>query len=280
MAEGRMLKKAISTSRRLADLQTDSARMLYTWIIPHLDVEGRFYADPAMIKGAIVPRIKTFTETKINECIRDMADVGLIILYGVDGDNYLQLRKFEDHQNIKKEREAPSKIPAPSKNITINSGPTPENSGPTQEQIQNSTAQDKIREVKISKDKGAAAQFVLPEWIKPETWDAFKEMRQKKRAPMTRKAMTLIVKELEKLRALGNNPEDVLNQSIMKSWTGVFPLSKGNGNGKPWAKPEPQQAVKEYVPEDMPDIPEEQRQKNLEQIRQFTANIGRGSPGG
>lgn len=159
MAEGRMLKKAISTSRRLADLKTDSARMLYTWIIPHLDVEGRFYADPSMIKGSVVPRVKDFDEVKIQDCLTDMANVGLIILYIIDGDLYLQLRKFEDHQNIKKEREAPSKIPPPLKD---NSGPNQENSGVNQEQIKNSTAQDKIREEKLREAKLRGAREELP----------------------------------------------------------------------------------------------------------------------
>ena len=158
MSDGRMLKKAVSKSRRLADLKSDSARMLYTWIIPHLDVEGRFYADTAMVKGSVVPRVKTFTEEKIDECLRDMADVGLIILYEVDRDKYLQLRKFEDHQNIKKEREAPSKIPSPELS-------TPDKILQTPELVRNSTAQDKIREVKIREDKkssAAGAPFVFP----------------------------------------------------------------------------------------------------------------------
>jgi hypothetical protein len=148
MADGRMLKRAISTSRRLADLKTDSARMLYTWIIPHLDIEGRFYADPAMVKGSVVPRIKSFTEAKIGECLSDMAAVGLIYLYKIDGDNYLHLRKFEDHQNLRPGKEAKSIIPSPP--ISDNSGPTPavlpDNSGPT-------PAEDKIREDKIREDK-------------------------------------------------------------------------------------------------------------------------------
>ena len=150
MADGRMLKKAISTSRRLADLKTDSARMLYTWIIPHLDVEGRFYADPDMIKGAIVPRVKDFDEQKIQECLTDMADVGLILLYIVDGDIYLQLRKFEDHQNIKKDREAPSKIPSP---INTNSGVDQENSGVDQELVRRTQTEDKRREGKLREGK-------------------------------------------------------------------------------------------------------------------------------
>ena len=68
----------------------------------------------------------------------------------------------------------------------------------------------------------------LPEWIKKETWDAFMEMRKKKRAAPTEKAKQLIIQELDKLRGDGFAPDDVLNQSIMRSYTGVFPLKAGN----------------------------------------------------
>jgi hypothetical protein len=159
MAEGRMLKKAISMSRRLADLKTDSARMLYTWIIPHLDVEGRFYANPEMIKGSVVPRVKDFDEAKIQDCLTDMANVGLIILYKIDGDLYLQLRKFKDHQKLRPKREAKSIIPSPLLPDKPRTMPAqvPDNSG-------SMTAQDKIREVKIREEnKGPAdAPFILP----------------------------------------------------------------------------------------------------------------------
>ena len=37
-----------------------------------------------------------------------------------------------------------------------------------------------------------------------------------------------LIKELEKLKGEGNDPNEVLNQSIMRSYTGVFPLKNGN----------------------------------------------------
>lgn len=113
MAKGRMLTKSISTSRRLADLKTDSARLLYTWMIPHLDVEGRMIADPLVIKGLVVPRLFTMTPESINEYLADMVAVDLISLYRCDGDRYLELRKFADHQTLREDREAASKIPPP-----------------------------------------------------------------------------------------------------------------------------------------------------------------------
>ncbi|GAH58490.1 unnamed protein product, partial [marine sediment metagenome] len=59
---------------------------------------------------------------------------------------------------------------------------------------------------------------------------AFLEMRKKKRAIPTERAKELLVKELGKLRSEGHDPNEVLNQSIMRNYTGVFPL-KGGQNG-------------------------------------------------
>ena len=89
MAEGRMLKRAVSDSKKLPELKTDAARLLWTWILPYLDVEGRYYADPDVIKGKVVPRIKTFTPENVAEYLRDMDSVNLIILYEIDGEKYL-----------------------------------------------------------------------------------------------------------------------------------------------------------------------------------------------
>jgi len=159
MADGRMLKKAISTSRRLADLKTDSARLLYTWIIPHLDIEGRFYADPDLVKGAVVPRLKHFTPKMISECITDMALVELIVLYEHDGDRYFQLRKFEEHQNLRKDRERPSEIPPYSDNSRITPGVLPESDGNTPIEVK--LSKDKLRE-----DKSARAREASPPKMK------------------------------------------------------------------------------------------------------------------
>jgi len=131
MPEGRMLKKQISISKTLPELKSDSARLLYTWLIPHLDVEGRFSADPDVVKGHVVPRLK-MTKKKIWDYLQDMAEKGLIILYEADGDYYLEFTVFEKHQIIRKDREADSKIPSPKEGSII----TPNNSWSTPGELQ------------------------------------------------------------------------------------------------------------------------------------------------
>lgn len=113
MADGRMLKRAISDSKKLSELKTDSARLLWTWILPYLDIEGRYFADPDMIKGKVVPRLKTFTPENISEYLSDMNNIGLITLYESDGEKYLQFRNFKEFQNLRESKEAKSKIPSP-----------------------------------------------------------------------------------------------------------------------------------------------------------------------
>jgi len=154
VAEGRMLKRNVSNSRRLAELKTDSARLLWTWIIPYLDVEGRFYANPDIIKGQIVPRLKTFTEAKITGYLQDMARVGLIIIYEVDGDQYLQFRKFDDFQHLRKDREG-KPLPGPE-----NAGVLHDNSNTTPGEVRPKLREVKLREVNTIAWSDEARAFI------------------------------------------------------------------------------------------------------------------------
>ena len=70
-------------------------------------------------------------------------------------------------------------------------------------------------------------KFVLPDWIDKDTWEAFLEMRKVKKAISTQYALSLIVKNLERFKSSGDDPNEVLKMSIMNSWKGVFPLKGG-----------------------------------------------------
>jgi len=144
MPEGRMLKRRISDSKKLGALKTDSARLLYTWLIPWLDVEGRYTADPDLIKGRIFPKVKSFTPAKIEIYLKELREIGLILLYKSDGETYLQLKKFHTEQKINREREAETKIPPPPQGSGLNH----ENSGLNHEN--SNTNKVKEKEIKES----------------------------------------------------------------------------------------------------------------------------------
>jgi len=113
MARGRMLKKEISESKKLGSLNSDSARLLYTWLIPWLDIEGRYSADVDILKGHIFPKIKSMTPELIEELLFELADGKLIYLYKSNGETYLQFTKFKELQSLHPERESKSDIPSP-----------------------------------------------------------------------------------------------------------------------------------------------------------------------
>jgi len=151
--EGRILKKVISQSRRLALLSSDTYRLIYTWLLPHLDIEGRFSANPEVIKGMIVPRIKRITISIIEKALLEMHELELIILYNVDGDRFLEVRKFKDHQYLDLKREAPSHIPS------IDKGELIELSASSQGVIIENSPVSKVKESKV-KEIGATPKVV------------------------------------------------------------------------------------------------------------------------
>ena len=108
-----MLKKEISESNKLGYLKSDSARLLYTWLIPWLDIEGRYKADPDILKGHLFPKIKSMTKGKIERLLFELSEVGLIYLYKSNGEQYLQFTKFGELQKLYPERESKSEIPSP-----------------------------------------------------------------------------------------------------------------------------------------------------------------------
>jgi len=74
-------------------------------------------------------------------------------------------------------------------------------------------------------------------WMPVESWAGFVEMRKRIRAPLTDRAIALIVKKLENIRLTSNdNIGEVLDQSTRNSWRDVYELGghanrKGPGTG-------------------------------------------------
>lgn len=124
MARGRIIDKRISKSKKFAELKSDRSRVLYLMIYPHLDVDGKFTGDPEEIKEDCCPKLK-YSIQKIAESIIELADVGLLDLYEVDGEPFIQYEKFNHFQiGIRKDREAPSCCPD-NEEVRTNSGSTP-----------------------------------------------------------------------------------------------------------------------------------------------------------
>ena len=112
MARGRMLSKDISLDEKVDLLSDDTCRLLFTWLIPHLDVEGRMYGDARLFKAIVAPR-RPYTLKKVEKCLTEMEKFGLITRYSFNGNTYLESPNFEKHQpGLQKNKEAKSKLPS------------------------------------------------------------------------------------------------------------------------------------------------------------------------
>ena len=157
MPEGRIILKAISQSKKLASLKTDAARLLYTWLIPHLDINGCFYGDAVTINALIFTRLNKKPE-KIEEYLKDLEANGLIIRYKVNGDLFLTVPDFRQKQpRLNPDRDAKPTIPPYKpewKNTTQDQLLT--NSGVTQDQLLTNSNTSKVKlskvNIRVSKD--------------------------------------------------------------------------------------------------------------------------------
>ncbi|KKN73578.1 hypothetical protein LCGC14_0398940 [marine sediment metagenome] len=148
MPEGRMLKKTISKNKYLGILNDIDCCVVFTWIIPFLDIEGRYYGEPQIIKGEIFVRLKKMTEYRIEKALQKLSTTPLVLWYKVaNGERYVYFPDFKQNQKLREGREAKSHIPAPTPDqLQSKSRPTPELPR---------TSKVKESKVKISKDSKA-----------------------------------------------------------------------------------------------------------------------------
>ena len=94
------------------------------------------------------------------------------------------------------------------------------------------TDEEKRREEKRRDKKKVLQQqgfdfLKIPDFINLKTWQAYLEMRKSIKKPLkTEHQFNLAISTLQKLQSQGHNPNDVLNQSILNSWQGLFELKK------------------------------------------------------
>lgn len=105
----RILKDSIRTSKTVNAL-SDFQFRLWAYLITYVDDFGRGRAEPDIIKGFVFPRRKGVTEANISTALSDLACMGLIRLYEIDGDSYLCFPNWSEHQNV---RASKSKFPGP-----------------------------------------------------------------------------------------------------------------------------------------------------------------------
>jgi hypothetical protein len=71
----------------------------------------------------------------------------------------------------------------------------------------------------------------LPPWLPIDAWNGFADARKAARKPMTDHAKKLAIRKLDELRQEGSDPRDVLEQSVLRGWQGLFAVEADRRSG-------------------------------------------------
>lgn len=161
MASGRMITNAIPADKKINQLSDDTSRLAFTWLITFADSEGRTYGDPGVVRSMLFPRRSDVTIEQMEGYIREWHNLGLVVWYEADGDQWIWFPKFDKNQpGLRKDREAPSRIPAyVAEKLPPGSNPPPDElrsgSGPDPEEIP-----VKLKEVKLKEWNSISADLL------------------------------------------------------------------------------------------------------------------------
>lgn len=108
---------------------------------------------------------------------------------------------------------------------TVKQRPTPSSSSSSS--ITSSTAEPKTTTRVVVPD-----EHEMPAWLPQEPWDSFVRMRRKSKEPFTQDAVKLAIAKLGKMADAGQNVAEVLNQSTLNGWKGLFEIKGSASNGK------------------------------------------------
>ena len=175
--------------------------------------------------------LKSVTDKQITDALNKLSTVGIAELYTVDGKPFLQLRTWENHQRIRAQK---SKYPPPDNTccqLTADDGKCSRN--PIQSESNpnpnpNPTALPAPHDAVSS----LFAEYAGEDEALLSALKDFRAMRKQIKKPLSERAAQMVVASLKKLSETGNPPVQVLEQSILHCWQGVFALKGGGISGR------------------------------------------------
>ena len=113
MARGRMIDKKLIISRKVNSVSL-GAECMYVRILLLTDDFGRYHADPRILKAHAFS-LRGVTNKTILKWLSELVEIGLIKLYSVDDEEYLEIVRFEDFQTFRADRKRQEGFPKPRK---------------------------------------------------------------------------------------------------------------------------------------------------------------------
>lgn len=116
MARIRTIKPEFWTSEQVMECKAIT-RLLFVGMWNFADDKGRMTFSPKKIKAQVFPGDDDVTSENVRGMIHELSSHGLIQLYSVDGNEFIQITGWAKHQRIDKPQ--PSNIPAPNEGISL-----------------------------------------------------------------------------------------------------------------------------------------------------------------
>ena len=100
----RILKDSICTSPNIDTLSREAEVFFYRLLV-QCDDFGRMDARPAILRAKCYPlQVDTVSKDSIKQWLGELVSAELVIVYTVDGGDYLQMRTWDKHQQIRAKR--------------------------------------------------------------------------------------------------------------------------------------------------------------------------------
>jgi len=206
----RIIREEILTSGRVDQLDPPT-EVFYRRLLSKVDDHGLYDGRLAFIRASLYPlRLDRVREADCSRWLAAFEKAGLIALYTHDGQSYLQV------MNTRWQARSAPKYPQP---------PTAVNSCKQLQTVARLDV-DVVVDVGVERTKGRAAPLVVPDSIPAEAWKDWHDYRNASKG-WTTKARALSLKTLLTLQGQGHDPRKVIDQSIERGWTGLFPLKDG-----------------------------------------------------
>lgn len=143
-----MLHKKISLSLQVNRLSLP-ARLLFTWMICHADDEGRLKGDPEYVKATVVPMTKWSLKV-IKDYFFEIKNQGLIYYWEENKEWFIEFVKWNNYQQIRKDRFEPSTLPSFNKE---NDNQLPTNRQPDDDQVSPQSNISEYSEIEFNKSE-------------------------------------------------------------------------------------------------------------------------------
>lgn len=180
------------------------------------------------------------SERKVRDAIAKLKEYGYIYVSGFDGRKRTIRSRVAENAGLSGKKRQAERQKLPHNNIVNNKDDTERKKEEEKEKPQ--TKYDEI-----------INELVKEEPVKNALYE-FIKMRKLIKEPLTDNALKLIIAKLEKLS--GGDAEkkiELLNQSIINNWKGIFPIKKVWDSKKPWQKQDDDRFYKSEVEDD--DLP-------------------------